>query len=82
MSDSLICFCMNFIMETFVLRSLEMIKKLDDDLEIKASNVNIADAELKDLMETDTELEGSNEREPRFQIYWMTTTKYVQHTVY
>ena len=69
-------------METFVLRSLEMIKKLDDDLEIKASNVNIADAELKDLMETDTELEGSNEREPRFQIYWMTTTKYVQHTVY
>merc|ERR1712170_274209 len=58
-------------------RSLEMIEKLKDLEEIKVSTVDIAkeDKQEEDLLERNPELQGSNERDPRFQIYWLTTTK-------
>ena len=62
-----------------------MIQKLkDDDVEIRASSVDIEeedeqerDEQVEDLLERNPDLQGSNERDPRFQIYWLTTTKYV-----
>merc|ERR1719232_145206 len=61
-------------------RSLEMIQKLkDDELEIRASSVDVEEEEqeeqAEDLLERNPALQGSNERDPRFQIYWLTTTK-------
>ena len=60
-------------------RSMEMIEKLKEfETEIKASTVDIAKEdkqEEEDLLERNPELQGSNERDPRFQIYWLTTTK-------
>ena len=56
-----------------------MIEKLKEfETEIKASTVDIAKEdkqEEEDLLERNPELQGSNERDPRFQIYWLTTTK-------
>ena len=60
-----------------------MIQKLkDDDLEIRASSVDIEEEKERerqeeDLLQRNPDLQGSNERDPRFQIYWLTTTKYV-----
>ena len=59
-----------------------MIQKLkDDELEIRASSVDVEEEEqeeqAEDLLERNPALQGSNERDPRFQIYWLTTTKYV-----
>ena len=54
-----------------------MIEKLKEFEEIKASTVDIAkeDKQEEDLLERNPGLQGSNERDPRFQIYWLTTTK-------
>ena len=62
-----------------------MIQKLkDDDVEIRASSVDIEEEdekereeEMEDLLDRNPDLQGSNQRDPRFQIYWLTTTKYV-----
>lgn len=61
---------------------MEMIQKLRDaDVEIKASSVDVAEgkdgleATEEDLLERNPELQGSNERDPKFMIYWLTTTK-------
>ena len=61
-----------------------MIQKLRDaDVEIKASSVDVAEGKdgleeiEEDLLERNPELQGSNERDPKFMIYWLTTTKYV-----
>merc|ERR1719215_21288 len=70
-------------------RSLEMVQKLKDaEVEIRASSVDIPeedslDEKVEDLLEKSPEIEGSNDsgRDPRFQIYWLTTTKYV-HTLH
>ena len=64
-----------------------MIQKLKDaEVEIRASSVDISeeddlDEKVEDLLERSPELEGSNDsgRDPRFQIYWLTTTKYVHY---
>ena len=58
-----------------------MIEKLKEFEEIKASTVDIAkeDKQEEDLLERNPGLQGSNERDPRFQIYWLTTTKYVYY---
>ena len=55
-----------------------MIDKLKDaEVEIKASTVDMTqeDEQEEDLLRSNPELQGSNERDPRFQIYWLTTTK-------
>ena len=66
-----------------------MVQKLKDaEVEIRASSVDIPeedslDEKVEDLLEKSPEIEGSNDsgRDPRFQIYWLTTTKYV-HTLH
>ena len=64
-----------------------MVQKLKDaEVEIRASSVDIPeedslDEKVEDLLEKSPEIEGSNDsgRDPRFQIYWLTTTKYVHY---
>ena len=64
-----------------------MVQKLKDaEVEIRASSVDIPeedslDEKVEDLLEKSPEIEGSNDsgRDPRFQIYWLTTTKYVNY---
>merc|ERR1719410_2695921 len=56
-------------------RSLEMMKEFDTEIKVSTVDIVKEDKQEEDLLERNPELQGSNERDPRFQIYWLTTTK-------